>query len=65
MSISKGFIQINKTADINKHVGWWNSLVSGDFDNDGDVDYIAGNLGLNSNYKVTPEAPMNIFAKNR
>jgi hypothetical protein len=37
--------------------------VSGDFDNDGDTDYIAGNLGLNSNYKATPEEPMTIIAK--
>lgn len=59
----KGFVQINKTADISNHTGWWNSLVSGDFDNDGDIDYIAGNLGLNSNYKATPEEPMTILAK--
>lgn len=36
---------------ISSHIGWWNSLVAGYFDNDGDIDYIAGNLGLNSNYK--------------
>ena len=59
----KGFVQINKTAEINSHVGWWNSLTAGDFDNDGDMDYIAGNLGLNSNYKATPREPMTIFAK--
>ncbi len=59
----KGFIQINKTAAISSHIGWWNSLVAGDFDNDGDIDYIAGNLGLNSNYKATPKEPMTIFAK--
>ena len=59
----KGFEQINKTADINTHIGWWNSLVAGDFDNDGDIDYIAGNLGLNSNYKATVKEPMTILAK--
>ena len=57
------FTQVGKTADINKHDGWWNSLVAGDFDNDGDIDYIAGNLGLNSNYKATLEEPMTVFAK--
>jgi hypothetical protein len=45
------------------HVGWWNSLVAGDFDNDGDIDYIAGNLGLNSGYKATPQEPMYCYAK--
>jgi hypothetical protein len=43
--------------------GWWNSIVAGDFDNDGDIDYIAGNLGLNGPYKATPEEPVCIYAK--
>jgi hypothetical protein len=44
-------------------VGWWNSLVAGDFDNDGDIDYIAGNLGLNSLYKASAAQPVCIYAK--
>jgi hypothetical protein len=42
--------------------GWWNSLVSGDFDNDGDLDYVAGNLGLNSKYKASPAEPVSLYA---
>ncbi|HWJ27670.1 MAG TPA: FG-GAP-like repeat-containing protein, partial [Flavisolibacter sp.] len=48
---------------VNDHIGWWNSLVAGDFDHDGDIDYIVGNLGLNSNYKATTKEPMAILAK--
>ena len=33
--------------------GWWNSITPGDFDNDGDIDYIAGNVGLNWRYRAT------------
>lgn len=33
---------------IPNSIGWWNSLTAGDFDLDGDMDYVAGNLGLNT-----------------
>ncbi|RYG51349.1 MAG: RNA-binding protein, partial [Chitinophagaceae bacterium] len=52
-----------KANGVDQNKGWWNSLTAGDFDNDGDVDYIAGNLGLNSNYKATPQEPMTLLAK--
>ncbi len=57
----KKFVQ-NQTG-IEDHIGWWNSLVAGDFDNDGKIDYIAGNLGLNSNYTASPKQPLTIYAK--
>ena len=43
--------------------GWWNSLAAGDFDRDGDVDYLAGNLGLNALNRATPDEPIRIYAK--
>ena len=43
--------------------GWWNSIVAGDFDNDGDIDYVAGNLGLNSRHKASAKEPLCIYAK--
>ena len=42
--------------------GWWNSLVGGDFDGDGDTDYVAGNLGLNSHFHATADEPLCIHA---
>jgi hypothetical protein len=51
------------STGINQYVGWWNSLVSGDFDNDGDIDYAAGNLGLNSNFRASLTEPMIIYSK--
>ncbi len=56
------FIPVNTTG-ISQHTGWWNSLTAGDFDNDGDIDYVAGNLGLNSNYCATEKEPMSLYAK--
>lgn len=54
---------IDRTNGIDAYRGWWNSLVAGDFDNDGDIDFAAGNLGLNSSFKATTEEPMTILAK--
>ena len=42
--------------------GWWNSLTGGDFDNDGDTDYIVGNLGLNTRYRGNKKEPLCIYA---
>ncbi|MEP6724716.1 MAG: VCBS repeat-containing protein [Bacteroidota bacterium] len=46
-------------ADMN---GMWRSLIATDIDNDGDMDLVAGNLGLNCIYKAGPSAPMQLFA---
>ena len=41
--------------------GWWNFLLPVDIDNDGDVDLIAGNLGLNSRLQGSDEQPVRMY----
>ncbi|MEO6637971.1 MAG: VCBS repeat-containing protein, partial [Ginsengibacter sp.] len=55
----------NVTAQtgISNQTGWWNSITAGDFDNDGDIDYIVGNVGGNSFYRASAKYPVNIYAK--
>jgi enediyne biosynthesis protein E4 len=57
----KGKFDVLK-SDLDTKKGFWNSLVGGDFDHDGDVDYIAGNLGLNALTKASDEYPMSMLA---
>jgi hypothetical protein len=45
----------------NQH-GIWYSLVAGDFDRDGDDDYIVGNLGDNNRFNVSDQYPLNLYA---
>lgn len=45
----------------NDTTSWWWSIQEGDFDNDGDMDYIVGNNGLNYKYQATEEETFDIF----
>jgi hypothetical protein len=44
-----------------KTQGWWNCLAAGDFNGDGHVDFIAGNHGLNSRFKASPQKPVSMY----
>ena len=54
---------VNETAQsgIGDRFGWWNSLCIGDFDNDGKIDLIAGNLGGNSFFSGSSQYPINNY----
>ncbi|MEA5460719.1 VCBS repeat-containing protein [Arcicella sp. LKC2W] len=52
-----------ENKELDSQVGFWNSIASGDFDNDGDTDYVAGNLGINTMNKVSDEFPMSVYGK--
>ena len=47
------FKNITEEVGFKDSNGWWNTITSGDFDQDGDIDYIAGNFGLNSQLKTS------------
>ncbi|WP_420602254.1 VCBS repeat-containing protein [Flagellimonas sp.] len=42
--------------------GWWNSVEEMDLDEDGDMDYIVGNLGLNYKYKASENEPFEVYS---
>jgi len=57
------FEDISTSTGIGHNSGWYNSITAGDFDNDGDIDYIAGNTGENSFYQPSEVHPISIYAK--
>src|SRR5258705_601841 len=57
------FKNVTSQTGLSDQVGWWNSLTAGDFDNDGDIDFITGNLGANSFFKASPQYPAAMYAK--
>ncbi|MGV3589095.1 MAG: VCBS repeat-containing protein [Adhaeribacter sp.] len=56
-------VNITTEVGLPNTTGWWNSLSAGDFDNDGDVDYVAGNLGLNTKLKASEKEPVTVYAR--
>jgi hypothetical protein len=57
------FMDVTAQSGLENNTGWWFSVASSDFDNDGDMDFIVGNLGLNYKYKASLEAPFEVYAK--
>jgi hypothetical protein len=54
---------VEKTGDsgLVERLGWWLAIAPGDFDSDGDVDFVATNFGRNTKYKASPEQPARLY----
>lgn len=59
-------IFVNDNGNFKKQVlndmsGWWNFMLPYDFDGDGDLDLLAGNLGENNKFHASPEQPLRLY----
>jgi hypothetical protein len=46
---------------ITERKGWWNFATPVDIDNDGDLDLVAGNLGLNTRLLASEKEPVRMY----
>ena len=53
---------IQKESNLENTHGWWNTIKAADFDNDGDIDFIAGNWGLNTRLKASIKEPITLYS---
>jgi hypothetical protein len=52
---------VTGASGLSQYSGWWNSITGGDMDHDGDIDYIAGNLGENTAFKTSIQQPLRVY----
>lgn len=54
-------LTLQDTQGLEKTHGWWNALEVADFDNDGDLDIIAGNWGNNTRLQPSVDQPVTLY----
>ncbi|MBE9461616.1 VCBS repeat-containing protein [Dyadobacter sp. UP-52] len=52
---------ITTQTGLNNINGWWNSIYPADLDNDGDMDYVLGNMGNNVDYSPSKNQPLDLY----
>ena len=52
-----------QTPGLERSEGWWNRIVAGDFTGDGKVDFLVGNLGLNTRLQASDSQPVMMYVK--
>ncbi|WP_018615487.1 VCBS repeat-containing protein [Segetibacter koreensis] len=57
-------VNVTKQTGLSNVNGWWNSIYPADIDNDGDMDFVVGNMGTNIDYKPAKNQPVELFYNN-
>ncbi len=61
LNTSGNFSDASEQYGLANTEGWWHTLVAKDLDNDGDIDFVVGNHGLNSRFKAMPDKPVEMY----
>ncbi|MFN8345738.1 MAG: VCBS repeat-containing protein [Spirosomataceae bacterium] len=57
----KGSFPQSLNRSVAHSSGWWNTLTPTDIDNDGDLDFIVGNLGRNTKLQCSEKEPAQLY----
>ena len=55
--------ELAKATGLEEFSGWWNSIISADLDQDGDSDWVVGNIGCNNPFHPSAARPYKVYAK--
>jgi enediyne biosynthesis protein E4 len=55
------FVLKTEISNLIKSNGWWNRVVAADLDQDGNIDLVLGNHGLNSRFKASESKPITMY----
>ncbi|MBE7169273.1 MAG: VCBS repeat-containing protein [Williamsia sp.] len=58
----KSFTDVSHKTGLDSTNGWWCKIIPADIDKDGDIDFILGNLGTNTQFKVNNQQPLVTYA---
>ncbi len=54
-------VEATQAAGLDVHSGWFNGIAGRDLDNDGDLDYVVTNFGLNTKYHASKKHPSLLY----
>ncbi len=55
--------EVTDSTGLKGDYGLWRSLQAVDINHDGNIDYVAGNMGWNNDYHLSAERPLRFYAK--
>lgn len=59
--LNNTFVEVTPSFFDQEFHGWWNTLHISDLDQDGDLDIIGGNFGLNGPFKPSSQEPLMLY----